>query len=137
MPLDSARIAETKAWFAKAADDLRAADVDFQAQPPLLADVLFHAQQAAEKSLKGFLTWHDSSFRKTHDLGELGRACSNLDPTLEPICREIVELTVYAWIYRYPGDPDPPNSEEAEEATALSRRLVDELLRKLPPDVRA
>ncbi|MBU2601027.1 MAG: HEPN domain-containing protein [Actinobacteria bacterium] len=51
MPLDPARAGEAYAWLAKAAQDLRAADVDLAAVPPLAEDAAFHAQQAAEKSL--------------------------------------------------------------------------------------
>jgi hypothetical protein len=48
--------------------------------PPLTADITFHAQQLAEKALKGFLTWHDQPFRKTHDLVEIGEQCVTLMP---------------------------------------------------------
>ncbi len=60
MPLDPERIAEARAWLVKAADDLRAADFERTAEPPLTSDIVFHAQQAAEKTLKGFLAWHDA-----------------------------------------------------------------------------
>jgi len=40
-----------------------------KASLPFLEDALFHCQQAVEKALKGFLTWHDRPFEKTHDLG--------------------------------------------------------------------
>ena len=56
MSLDPILVAETKSWFAKASEDLRAADFEFGATPPLLADIVFHCQQAAEKAMKGFLT---------------------------------------------------------------------------------
>jgi hypothetical protein len=46
-------VAETREWFAKAALDLRAADFEFTAQPPLTADIVFHCQQLAEKSTPG------------------------------------------------------------------------------------
>jgi HEPN domain-containing protein len=36
--------------------------------PALFGAAVFHCQQAAEKALKGFLAWHDTPFRKTHDL---------------------------------------------------------------------
>lgn len=86
MPPDP-RVAETRSWLVKAASDLRAAAHEFGADPPLLDDIVFHAQQAAEKSLKGFLAWHDRPFRKTHDLVELGQACTELDGTLEDLLR--------------------------------------------------
>ena len=57
MPHDPLLIAETRAWFTRAANDLRAADHEFSAIPPLLEDIVFHYQQAAEKAMKGFLTW--------------------------------------------------------------------------------
>jgi hypothetical protein len=47
-----------------------------------IANALFFCQQAAEKSLKAFLTWHERAFRRTHDLEELGEACRAIDGTL-------------------------------------------------------
>jgi HEPN domain-containing protein len=47
-------LAEARAWFQKAANDLRGADIDLAAEPPLVEDALFHCQQAVEKSIKGF-----------------------------------------------------------------------------------
>jgi hypothetical protein len=38
---------------------LRGADIDLAASPPIIEDMLFHCQQAAEKAMKGFLTAHD------------------------------------------------------------------------------
>ena len=70
MPVDPVLIAETKAWLRKAAYDLRAASHSLTASPPLLGDVVFHCQQAAEKALKGFLMWNNIPFRKTHSLEE-------------------------------------------------------------------
>ena len=87
MPLDPARVEETKSWLAKADDDLRGARVDLEVVPPLLEDALFHCQQAVEKAEKSFLTWHDKPFRKTHNLVELGFQCTELDSSLEPLLR--------------------------------------------------
>jgi putative transposase len=44
------RLAETREWFAKAALDLRAAEFEFTAVPPLTADIVFHCQQLAEQT---------------------------------------------------------------------------------------
>lgn len=79
MPHDPILIVDTKAWLKKAANDLRAAALDLEADPPLLEDVVFHCQQAVEKSLKAFLTFHDRPFRKTHNLEEIGEACLKID----------------------------------------------------------
>ena len=46
------------------------------ADPPITADMVFHAQQVVEKALKALLCWHDVPFRKTHNLVELGKQCA-------------------------------------------------------------
>jgi HEPN domain-containing protein len=55
MPLDPAVASEVRAWLQKAADDLEVAARCLAAAPLLTGPAAFHAQQAAEKSLKGFL----------------------------------------------------------------------------------
>ncbi|MDI7267198.1 MAG: HEPN domain-containing protein, partial [Myxococcota bacterium] len=108
---------------------------DLKATPPLLADVVFHCRQAAEKSLKGFLAWHDRPFRKTHDLVAVGQACVNLDASLEALLRSAAPLTEYAWRYRYPGDPEDPSAAEAESALTVARQVNDAILARLPHEV--
>lgn len=85
-----------------------------------MEDALFHCQQAAEKALKAFLTFHNQPFRKTHNLEEIGEACLAIDPTLGSAVDEAVPLTEYAWIYRYPGPTASPTREEAEEARSAA-----------------
>jgi hypothetical protein len=36
------RAADTRAWLARAQDDLRGAEIDLAASPPLLGDAAFH-----------------------------------------------------------------------------------------------
>jgi hypothetical protein len=62
---------EAAAWLQFAADDLDTARVLLGAMPPRVRQSLFHAQQAAEKSLKAFLIWHEQPFPLTHDLARL------------------------------------------------------------------
>jgi HEPN domain-containing protein len=133
MPSD-ARAAEARSWLVKASGDLRAAAHEFTAAPPILDDIVFHAQQATEKALKGFLTWHDRPFRKTHDLVELGQACVDIDASLEPLLRRAAPLTEYAWRFRYPGDPDQPADEEATAALGLAREVYDAVLFRVPAE---
>lgn len=126
---------EARAWFQKAANDLRGAEIDLKADPPLIEDALFHCQQAAEKSMKGFLTAHDRIFRKTHDLDELGRACEAIDQNLVPILTTARLLTVFAWEFRYPGAAEVPSIEEARTALETARLAYQTLLATLPPAV--
>ena len=137
MPHDPVRVADTKAWLRKAATDLRAGAYELGGDPSLAADVVFHAQQAVEKAMKGFLAWHDRPFRKTHDLAEVGAACAEVDPSLVGILDRAAPLTEYAWRFRYPGEPDEPSQEEAAQALAVARDAYDALLARLPEEVRS
>jgi HEPN domain-containing protein len=137
MPHDPVRVAETKSWFEKAANDLRAADHEFTAVPPLTDDIVFHAQQASEKAMKGYLSWHDQPFRKTHDLAELGRQCTTIDGSLETLLRRAEPLSVYAWAFRYPGDAENPSVKEALGALTVAREVVEAMLVRLPGEIRS
>jgi HEPN domain-containing protein len=136
MPHDPELVAETRGWFQRAAHDIGAGQLNLSADPAFTGDSVFHAQQAAEKSMKGYLTWHSRVFRKTHNLTELGRMCADVDPTLEPSLERAARLTEYAWKYRYPGEPLEPSREEAESALALARDVFDAILGRLPAEVR-
>ena len=136
MSPDAPRLVETGGWFEKVADDLYSAQVGLAADPPALGDVLFHCQQAVEKALKGFLTWHDRPFRKTHDLRELREQCLEIDGTLVLALHPILGLTDFAWAFRYPGEPLRPKRKEAEEGLALARQVVEAILSRLPTEVR-
>jgi HEPN domain-containing protein len=118
---------EAAAWLARARQDLRAAEVDLQVEPPLLGDAAFHSQQAVEKVLKALLAVHGRPFRKTHDLGELALACLEYEPALEPVLRRSAALTEYAWRFRYPGEVFEPELDEVDEALGIARRVVDEI----------
>ncbi len=137
MQPDPALVAETQAWFRRVRSDLRSAQADLSVEPPILEDVVFHSQQAAEKAMKGFLTWHQCAFGKTHDLRQLGKLCVSIDPTLQPMIEAAEPLTRYAWQYRYPGDPSDPSAEEANAALKTANATVAAILERLPEVVAA
>jgi HEPN domain-containing protein len=137
MDADASRVADTRAWVRKASSDLRAAEHEFGADPPILDDIVFHCHQAVEKTLKALLAWHDQPFRSTHNLVELGQRCAELHPELEPVLRRAAPLTEYAWKFRYPGEFEEPSREEAREAFALAREVVELILVRIPADVRS
>jgi HEPN domain-containing protein len=136
MSRDDPRVADTRAWLRKAADDLRGAEVDLAAAPPLTGDAAFHCQQAAEKALKALLAWHDVPFRKTHDLAELGQQCVAVDQSLERLCRRAASLTPFAWTFRYPGDAEEPSVSDLAEAVALAREVYTSVLARVSEDAR-
>jgi len=119
---------EAAKWLEQAPKDLTAAKalVDIEASRSV-----FHSQQAAEKAIKGFLTFRQIAFRKTHDLTDLGSQCAEADPTLEPFLREVEELTDYASAFRYPDAPYEPDAAEALAALAIATKLRDEVLRRI------
>ena len=136
MPHDAELVAETKAWFDRAHADIRAADHEWSADPPLVEDIVFHAQQAVEKSFKAFLAWHGVTFRKTHNLEELAESCLRIDLTLKALADKAVPLTEYAWRFRYPGEPESPSPEEAAAALETAKEVYEALLARLPGEVR-
>ncbi len=137
MPLDPVKVQETRLWFAQVKDDLRGAQIDLEADPPLIGDALFHSQQAVEKAEKGFLVWHDQPFRKVHDLVELGNACSSIDPSLDPLLRKAAGLTMYSTAFRYPGMRINPTLQQARDALCLAEEVQAEILRRLPAEISA
>ena len=46
-----------------------------------------------------------------------------------------VPLTEYAWRFRYPGEDDAPTDDEAEDALATARAVLEAITTRLPPDV--
>ena len=60
---------EAAKWLEQADKDLTSAEVLVEIEA---SRSLFHSQQAAEKAIMGFLTFCQITFRKTHDLTDLG-----------------------------------------------------------------
>ena len=118
MTPDQLRYEETRAWLSRARSDLRAASLLIAGDAN--AEALFHCQQAAEKALKTFLTFHERAFRKTHDLGDLSPQCLEIDDSLRLAVSQAEGLTQYAWQFRYPGTPYEPDSTEAQARTTKS-----------------
>lgn len=96
---------------------------------------LYHCQQAVEKSLKAFLTWHDQVFRKTHKLKESGDACVRSDISLEAICSDAHVLTDYAWKLRYPGDPYVIEEGEVDSTAKLAVKVSGAVQGQLSKDL--
>jgi HEPN domain-containing protein len=136
MQHDEPRIDEARNWFIKADMDLRSASIIYANDKSLEGIVLFHCQQAVEKVLKGFLSYYNVSFRKTHHIGELGQQRIKIDPSLEPLLRSAFKLTVYAWAFRYPEEPEEPLSGDTPSAMLIARDVYEAILAKLPADTK-
>jgi len=132
---DDAKAGETREWLDKASEDLASARV--LAGAGHYANALFFCQQAAEKSLKAFLTWHERPFRRTHDLEELGRACVEAGGVSVALLEEADVLSDYAWKLRYPGTPYAPGRAETEAMLNLAQGILAEIEARLSELARA
>ena len=84
----------------------------------------FHAQQAAEKSLKALLVLHRIQFPYTHNVKIL---VDLLPPevTRTPAVLEAARLTDYAFTTRYPGEDEPVSEDDYREAVRLAEAVVE------------
>ena len=97
----------------------------------MVRQAMFHAQQAAEKALKGFLIGKSKPYPLIHDIDRLRVRCSELDSTLDPLVLECLPLTPFAGLSRYPGDPEAPDLDWALALLADTKALVAGVLSRL------
>jgi|SRR5450756_1552873 HEPN domain-containing protein len=69
--MDDPKIHEVFQWLVKAEHDIGSACRLISGDIPYLDTAVYHCQQAAEKSLKAYLTLKDTPFQKIHDLSFL------------------------------------------------------------------
>ena len=63
-----------------------------------------------------------------------GEQCLQLDSTLRALIDRAVPLTEYAWKFRYPGEPEEPSRQEAEEAFEVAREVYSAVRARLPKE---
>lgn len=122
-----------RGWLLKAESDI--ADV----RRTLASDgpydtACFHCQQAAEKSLKAFLAWHEKEIPRTHDIEELFLMCKKIDLELGLLDLSPEELTDYAVEMRYDAE-FWPDKETAAEALNQALKIHNAILKRLPANL--
>lgn len=122
---------EAEQWLARAERDLEAADTLLARVPPLPEMAAYHAQQAAEKALKGFLVAHDRTYPLTHNLNLVLPPCELIQPEFSRFAATARMLTPLATEFRYPGGALVPAVADAEQALQLARDLVSFVRRQL------
>jgi HEPN domain-containing protein len=91
-------------------------------QDALYNELCFHAQQAVEKSIKAVLVHCGVEFRKVHYIDYLiGLLPAGV--SLPPEAAEVVGLTSYAVMSRYPGDYEEVTEEAYQEAARLAQAV--------------
>lgn len=113
-----------RGWFLKAESDLNTAQHMVESDGPY-DTACFHAQQAAEKYLKGLLALRGEPFHRTHDLEELQHLGEAL-PAWPLAGLDLTQLSSYAVEVRYDFEfwPDRQTAQEALGLASEVRRLV-------------
>jgi HEPN domain-containing protein len=126
---------EVRSWLAKARQDLEAAAWLLESPQSLNNAVGFHCQQAAEKTLKAYLTYQDEPFEKTHSLVALVGTCLKFTFDFDELRKAATTLTPYAIITRYPGDLPEMSSQEARDALELAQQIWGFVLDRIPEEI--
>ncbi|QNN23301.1 HEPN domain-containing protein [Planctomycetales bacterium ZRK34] len=131
-PADQVRREIAESWLNIANADLQSAEVLLAHDPPLLYPSCFHSQQAAEKCLKAYLTWHQIEFPKTHSIAELLALIESVDNDLSSQLSAACALTPYGVEIRYPKEEPEPDQDEAVTALLLARQVRAAICKLLP-----
>lgn len=108
-------------WANKADEDLEMARSALRRKKPICFAAAFHAQQCAEKYLKGLLVANGAVPPKIHDLVALHTLCATYGLLVPVTTQELQEATAYAAVTRYPGEE--PTVEEARAALETAKAV--------------
>lgn len=115
-------------WIGKADRDFALATQVTESFPDMAA---YHLQQAAEKYLKAFLSFHQVGLKKTHNIGTLALMASNIDSAFTQLASiaDVDALTEFGTLFRYPNEeevdfPDSADLLSARKFCELAKLLV-------------
>jgi HEPN domain-containing protein len=128
----------TRDWLSKASHDLQTARIVSATPDGPLDTAIYHCQQAAEKALKGWLTWRGMNAVKTHDLVRLIAEAADGTPDFAQFEEAAEILTPYVSAFRYPGltEDAMPSQAELDAALEHAQALYDFVLNLLPAEAR-
>ena len=127
--MDEALAQLTCEWLTKASHDLQTARINAGAAGGPLDTAIYHCQQAAEKTVKGWLTANNIPFEKTHDIRRLIRQAVGVLPEITRFNGAAEILTPYVSAFRYPGltgdpMPSPPPGQRTPQGEIRVRRSL-------------
>jgi HEPN domain-containing protein len=117
------RASRPEAWFEKADHDLLAVEQLMAASAVVWDIVAFHAQQAAEKYLKGYLVSKGDRPPRIHDLRALLTTCGVHDGSLLTRAHDCERLSRLGWMSRYPDAPEEPDEGEIRAGVETAREI--------------
>jgi HEPN domain-containing protein len=133
--MDEGKRYEVRQWLIKGQRDLGAAGILIRNEEVYLDIVVYHCQKAAEKAMKGYLTYEDLVFEKTHNLSRLLALCTLRSAMFKQWEKMAETLTPYATAFRYPGGVLEPSQAEAEQALEMAGLFVDFIIKALPREL--
>jgi len=117
-------------WKRYAEEDRQMAEIAIRASGPA-NQICFHAQQMAEKYLKGFLMFSRKRFKKTHQLRYLLDICEEVNASFQELRVDVIYLTQFYIETRYPGDIPDFSTHECKEAFQAALRIKEFILEKV------
>ena len=107
-------------------DDLKIALQSLNSGDPSIRPILYHAQQCAEKTLKGFLCYKKKLPPKIHDLVILVEHCAVIDKDFKSLLFAAAELNPYCTKTRYPDSGlYSPDISLAEDAVKQAKTILE------------
>ena len=117
-------------WWRKGENDLANARLCVAANQAL-DTACFHAQQAAEKYLKAYMSLNEIEFPFIHNLEKLAELCARHDLNFTLIKEAAQSLTPFAIEARY-DDEFWPDIDTTREAIGIAERIRQFIIERLP-----
>ncbi|MDR1643562.1 MAG: HEPN domain-containing protein [Clostridiales bacterium] len=112
-------------WFEFAEDDLESAKILLKYDSHNVNTICFHAQQSAEKNLKGYLIANGATEPPhTRNLILLKLLCEEIDSRFAQISGKCTDLNPYSVLTEYP-DLIAATANDAHEAIANAQAIMD------------
>ncbi|MBU4273504.1 MAG: HEPN domain-containing protein [Planctomycetes bacterium] len=137
--MDEAKSDYIRQWLRKAQIDLESARRLAGPADPFLDTAFFHCQQAAEKSVKGYLAFCDHPWVNTHNVKTLVRLAVTYESRFSQWKQAAERLTPYATDFRYPIEgPEiiEPDEEQYQQAEQAAVGIFDFVCSLLPDEAR-
>ena len=135
MPVSPEQSQFVRQWVEKAESDYKAFQNLLKMDEDCPFDaVCFHAQQCVEKYIKARLVYLSIDFPKSHDIAEIIELFPpGFNFPLNLAQQE--KITNYAWMGRYPGNWEPMNRQDAEEAAGLALKVRMAIRSSFPKEI--
>jgi HEPN domain-containing protein len=115
---------KVRQWISYGDADLRMARLGFSlGENAPFHIIAYHAQQAVEKYLKGYLVFFRIDFPYTHNLLRLVKLCPGNDEWKD-IFPDLQQIIQYSVSSRYPGIDEEVTEQEALDAVEIASRAI-------------